>query len=92
VAPVQVREPPPQSVLSLQLTDEHAPLTTPWQEYWLPRVLHSLVAQQVLVGPVQVPALSPLQTRVPPQNASVVQPVFAGQVPLTAPLQVAPAP
>jgi hypothetical protein len=90
-SPVQVRLPPPQSVSLPQVTDEQEPATTPWQLYWVPSALQSLVAQQVLVGPVHVPALEPLHVRVPPQEALVVQ-LLAGQLPSVMPAQVAPVP
>jgi len=90
-APLQVRA-PPQSALVSQLLVEQFPMFAPLQLYWEPRLLQSEVAQQVFDGPVQVPTFSPLQVRAPPQSLSVLQPLSAAQVPVTAPVQVAPVP
>jgi hypothetical protein len=90
-SPLQVRE-VPQSASALQVLAEQLPTTAFWQLYFEPRLLQSAVVQQVCDGPVQVPATSPSQVRMPPQSASLVQSDLVGQLPFTAPVQVAPVP
>ena len=89
--PLQVRE-VPQSALASQVLAEQLPRVAFWQLYFEPRPLQSAVVQQVCDGPAQVPAAWPLQVRIPPQSASLVQSDLAGQLPFTAPVQVAPVP
>jgi hypothetical protein len=85
--PSQVRV-PPQSESVSHVDAEQAPSNAPLQVYPVPRLVQSEFAQQLVAGPPQLPAVSPLQVRVPPHSASVLQPDLAGQLPSMAPEQV----